>query len=270
MVNMKKFLLGCTMVAAGYMATACSSEENNLSGGEKGTVRLAVTADTGFGATATRSIEDEARNNTDRYTVEILDSDGAPVKINGKTSYQCSELPTPIELDNGGYTLKAYYGAEETVSSTQFYVEGTQTFNVNGEDVGTVTVTCTPTCGKVRVNFGDEMDTYFTNYYVVYHTNALTKNGETATLSAETTEPKYLLLDKAGETVTAEIHFTRKSDQKSSSTTKTYFLERNQSWTLNIAPQQDNNGNLGISITIDESTIDQKVDIVIPAEWVTD
>ena len=44
-------------------------------------------------------------------------------------------------------------------------------------------------------------------------------------------------------------------------------MKPNQSWTMNIAPHDDN-GFLGITITIDESTEDVIHDIKVPSDWI--
>ena len=42
----------------------------------------------------------------------------------------------------------------------------------------------------------------------------------------------------------------------------------NQAWTLEVAPNYTaTNGKLGISITIDDTTVDHPIDIVVPSDW---
>nr|MBP9577075.1 DUF4493 domain-containing protein [Parabacteroides sp.] len=50
-------------------------------------------------------------------------------------------------------------------------------------------------------------------------------------------------------------------------TVKTYTLSPADALKLTLKPVV-NNGNLGISITIEETTVDHPVDIVIPGDWV--
>lgn len=111
------------------------------------------------------------------------------------------------------------------------------------------------------------MATYFSNYSVIYETEALKATGSTAIWQKDDTDPWYLKVNEKGESVTATISFTRLSDGKSASVEKTYTLAPGKSWTLNIAPQ-DNNGSLGITVTIDESTDDEEIDIEVPSEWI--
>lgn len=260
MTNAKMLLMSC-LIGMGFMATSCSSSENEpQSTGETGNISLSLTASTGFSAN-TRSVNEADYKNVNLYTIQILNSAGVE-----KVNYLYDDLPSKIKLENGSYTLKAFYGEDKDASRNGFYVEGSSTFTVQGADQ-TLNVDCAPVCGKVAVNFDESMDKYFSDYSVVYETSALTAANTTATWVKADTEPWYLKLNKDGETVKATIHVTRTSDGKSITTEKTYNLERNKSWTLNIAPKDDN-GSMTITISIDESTEDHEIDIVVPSDWI--
>lgn len=253
--RMKSFL-GCGVLA--LMLAACgSSEETEITSGT-GSVRLSLNADAAF----TRAVDESAYQNTGNYTVQILDMNGSPAV----EEFLYSEMPEQITLDNGSYTLKAFYGEEKAASRDAFRVEGSQSFQVQGEPVS-VEVTCRPTCGKVQVKFDATMPEYFSDYYVTYTTAALTEASETAVWAKDDVEPWYLAVDQAGEEVKAVITVTRLSDSKQATVEKSYTLLPNRSWTLNIAPNV-NNGELGISIEVDETTNDHEVDIEVPSDWV--
>lgn len=257
----KKIVLFCCMAGLGFGMTACSSDDDAIVGGDTGTVSLSVSTDTAFDV-ATRSLDESDYECLSNYTVQILNSDSTVLY-----TYNYESVPDTIELSSGAYIVKAYTGTEYDASRDYFYVEGYASFNVENGRSTSVSVTCTPTCGKVQAEFDDTMADYFSTYYVVYTTNALTASGTSATWQSSDTEPWYLLLDKGGEEVTATIHFTRISDGKSSSVTTTTDMDRNTSWTLSIAPE-DSNGSLGISITVNEETNDEEIDVVVPSEWV--
>ena len=258
MTNMRTFLLSC-IIGTSLIATSCSSENEVSTNANEGTIHLAVTSDAKF-KTNTRAVNESNYANVNNYTVQILNSSN---KVEKEFAY--SDAPEKINLNNGSYTLKAFYGEDSNASRNSFYVEGTTTFAVEGNDKS-ISVDCAPIHGKAAVNFAKEMATYFSDYSVVYETESLTAIGSTVAWSKADTEPWYLKVNKKGEIVKATIHVTRKSDSKSSTVVKTYTLSPNKSWTLNIAPQDDN-GNLGITITIDESTNDHEIDIVVPSEW---
>lgn len=259
---MRTFFFSC-MIGIGLIATSCSSNEETTFNNNKGFVQLSVKTDANFSTIATRAVNEENYKNVNNYQVQILNSSDNKVE---KEYASLSEVPEKIELNNGSYTLKAFYGTDSEASKTGFYVEGTSTFSIQGE-AQSVTVDCAPVCGKAITQFDQSMASYFSDYYVTYETKALSAAGKTAIWAKEDTEPWYLKIGKDGEQVKATIVVTRKSDNKTSKIEKAYMLMRNQSWTLKIAPQ-DNNGSLGIVIEIDESTNDQEIDIVVPSDWV--
>ena len=74
---------------------------------------------------------------------------------------------------------------------------------------------------------------------------------------------KHVILWKLKEELTAE----EKENVKAEGTVKTYTLSPADALKLTLKPVV-NNGNLGISITIEETTVDHPVDIVIPGDWV--
>lgn len=255
--NLTKLLMGC-LASICLTTQSCSSADEPAYTGSTGNITLSVTAQTAF----TKAVDESAYNNVNSYTVQILNDNGTPVQ-----EFLYAEKPEKISLSNGTYTLKAFYGTESDASRDGFYVEGSSNFQVNGEPVQNVSVTCAPTCGKVAVKFASNMGEYFSDYSVVYETAALTAAGSTAVWAKGDTAPWYLKVDPKGETVKASIQVTRVSDNKTATVEKTYEMGPGKSWTLNIAPQ-DNNGSIGIEITVDESTDDEQIDIEVPSEWV--
>lgn len=258
---MKKIFLNfLLMFSMGYLATSCVSEEKDsvMKNGVGGLI-LNVTSDAGF---QSRIVNEEDYSNTAEYTVQIIENGSSEIK----KEFLYKDAPEKIELNNGSYELKAFYGIDSNASQDNFYVEGIASFNIDGNDVP-VSVSCVPTCAKVIVNFSDDMSEYFTDYSVEYTTIALKAELKTALWTKDNKFPWYLKVDKAGEDVEAVINFTRKSDGKSSSVTKTYNMTYGKAWTLNVKPSLEN-GNLGITITINESTDDEVIDIIVPSDWI--
>lgn len=264
--SMRMFLVSC-MIGMACAVTSCSSEESEsaVTAG-KGTVRLGMTAGVDFGVAHTRAVDLAEYQNKNNYTVQIVKSGATtPVK-----EFTYANMPSmPLELDNGSYTLKAFYGTEKTSSRNGFRVEGSTTFSVQSNEQA-VSVTCAPTCAKAAVVFDDKMATYFSDYSVVFETVALADIGANVVWKKADTEPWYLLVNKAGEVVKATIHFTRKAEYgtvASATVEKTYTLAPNKAWTLKIAPSYES-GKLGIGVIIDESTNDHEVEITVPSEWI--
>ena len=247
-----KLTLVTLILSISVILGSCASQNDEpaLSEGT-GTITLGVTTSTAF----TKAVDESSYSNVDNYSVQILNDAGTPVK-----EFLYSEREEKITLNNGSYTLKAFYGTESNASRESFYVVGNTSFQVNGEPVQAVAVTCQPTCGKVKATFAS-------NISIVYETAALKAAGSTAVWAKGDKDPWYLKVDNAGETVTATIQCTRLSDNKTATVERTYTLAPNKSWTLNIAPSDDN-GSLGIEITVDETTDDETIDIEVPADWV--
>ena len=248
------------MLSMGYCATSCVSEgEDSVLEGGVGTLSLSVTSETGF---KSRVVNESDYSNTADYTIQIIDKATSVVK----KEFLYKDAPQKIELNNGSYDLKAFYGQDLNASQDYFYVEGNTSFTINGKEVS-ASVSCAPTCVKVIANFSSDMSEYFTDYSVVYATKALKAEPTTVVWGKDNVAPWYLKVDKKGEDVEAVINFTRKSDGKSTSVARTFNMLPGDAWTLNVKPTV-NNGDLGISITINESTDDEVIDIIVPSDWI--
>lgn len=261
MGNKKHILKGCLAATLLFMA-ACSplGEEEDAPQASFGTVRLDLSADASFAQGSTKAVNEADYKEIENYTIEILDATGNQVV----DPFKYSDRSNSYNLKNGDYTLKAYYGTKSNSSRTAFYVEGSAQFTIAGEKDKTVAVTCTPTSGKVQANFDSKMDDYFSNYYITYQTKALGTGY--VTWAKTDIDPYYLQLEPAGETVTATIHFISKSNNKENTKEVTCLMKPNQAWTLGIKPANAN-GDLVITITIDEGTNDKEINIEIPADW---
>lgn len=267
MIKLKQFLGGLLCALGGWMLTACSSDEDSLQIPEgKGYVKLNLTADAGF---QTKAMDESAYTNLNNYTVQIL-KDGNVV--NGK-EWNYADLQAEqtelIELTNGDYQLKAFYGEKYNVASTRdgLYMEGIKTFNVNG-DQQSLTVECKPVQAKIQVNFDAKMKDYFSDYYVTFETEAL-GNENKALWGKDDTSPLYLKVNANGEGVVATFTLNKITGGQATVNPKTYTLKPLDFQTINIAPVvESNTGNVGISITINKETNDENVDIEIPTDWI--
>ena len=245
-----------------FLRTYVSDEEEALIPEGKGYVKLSLNADTGF---QTKAVDESEYANKNNYTVQIL-KDG---KVVDGMEWNYADMPTElIELTNGGYDLKAFYGEEHNVPSTRdgLYMEGIKTFNVNG-DQQSLTVECKPVQAKIQVNFDSKMADYFSDYYVTFETEAL-GNENKALWGKDDTSPLYLKVNANGEGVVATFTLNKKTGGQATVSPKTYTLKPLDFQTINIAPVvESNTGNVGISITINKDTNDETVNIEIPTEW---
>ena len=153
-------------------------------------------------------------------------------------------------------------GEDKAASTSTMYVEGTQTFDVNSNQVTNVTVTCAPVCARVKVIY-EGMEEYFTDWSATFHTKALDESS--FVYEKDKTDPIYLKVDKS-ETISVNFALINKAG-KGTTIDKTYLLNPNEALTITVKPVVSS-GNLGIEIEIDDTTNDIPVDIVIPSDWV--
>ena len=250
----------CAMLS--LMASCSSTEDSPMNNDGYGTVSLSISTDTQF---KSRAVDESLYMNLENYTVQIL-KDGQVVS---GMEWKYGDIPQElIKLSNGDYELNAFYGEDKAASTTGMYVEGIKTFNVNS-DQSQVEVTCQPVCARVKVEFDAKMAEYYQDYLVAFHTLALVNENDDLDASFVWTksnmDPVYLKVNQK-ESVKAVITLV---DKKSKTTTvdKSYELSPNEALKMKIVPTVSQ-GNLGISIEIDETTNDIPVDIEIPSEWV--
>lgn len=250
--------MSCLMGIGALLASCSSGADEDMVGAGSGNIRFGVSSYTAF----TRALNETDYTNTGNYTVEILQEEKVI------ESFLYKDRADSYSLPNGNYILKAFYGEEKAASRNEFHVEGTKSFSVEGnKGDAAVSVDCYPTCGKAAVIFADNMADFFSEYYVVYETEAVKAEGGNVTWGKDDTEPWYLKLNSKGETVKATIHLTRADNGTTSSMEKKYDMKPGKSWTMSIAAK-DGSGGLGITITIDESTTDHVEDITVPSEWI--
>ena len=266
-MSKQRFIIGIAMTSFLAMSflTSCSENQNNeIVPEEFGTVKLGVITTTDFEVNKSRTVDESQYSNVSNYKVRFTKGD-----VTVKEFASASQLPESIELQNGTYRVQAYYGVELPKSREMFLSQGSQTITVQANNQA-VNLKCEPTCAKATVKFASTMSTYFDNYQVEFSTKAL--GTDVASWNMTDTDPWYLLVDKGGESVKATIKLTPKDkfNIPEGVILKTYTLKPNEGWTLNIAPKYSAaNGQLGITITIDTSTNDIPVDIVVPSDWIT-
>lgn len=244
-------------LAVGVLA-GCSAEVDNLQLADgMGAVKLSLNADTGF-ETTTKAVDESSYRKTDLYTVQILQ--GTTVVGN----YTGATIPDElIELTNGSYTVKAFYGEDVAASLDAMRVEGSKGFDVQSNQVTNVEVSCAPVCAKVNLTF-EGMDKYFSDWETRFKTVAL--NGSTYIYEKDFTGPLYLKVNKE-EQVSVVFELTPKEGQPTE-ISKTYTMNPNQALNIAVKPSPATTGNLGITISIDGSTNDETIDIEIPSDWI--
>ena len=268
----KKQLLHGMMLLLSMSVVSCSQgfkEETDLQSGY-GLLNFTLAEEVKFG-NQTRALNESSYSSLENYTVVVLDKDETE-KLNCKYSEVSSKMP--ITLPIGSYTIKAYYGNEHAYSRNEFYVYGENQGIIIADQKSPIAVSCAPTCGKVSVNFAQEMSNYFSDYKVFFKgTDAM--GTDSIEWKSSDTEPWYIKLAEEGEDVSFSICVTTKDEFMNSNSKKeavktgSFKLKRNKAFKMNINPSYTptGEGNLDISITIDESTNDKEIDYEVPATW---
>ena len=261
----RKILFGVLLLLV-VVLNSCSEITDFENQEEQGLLSLSL-GTTKANFTSTRAVVESAYSNTDNYTVVVTDKDGIE-----KLRCSGAEVPTkmPITMTQGNYKVKAYYGNEHDASRDDFFVYGEVIGNVKAEQKEEVEVVCTPTCGRIAVNFDSSLKNYFSDYKVEF-TGTEALGSKKIEWLKEDTAPWYVKLKEGGEELTYIITATTKEEfQPVEVQTKTFKLKRNEGYKLNISanyiPSEVGNGK--IIITIDESTNDKSVDIEVPLEWI--
>ena len=260
------------LAAIAMVSSACN---NSLESSGKGRFFLAISEAGFFDTESSKAVNESFYRNTGDYDVVVINASGKEV-INCKAS-ELAGTPSK-ELEMGSYDIVASYGKEADASRDNFYVVGNASIVLKPKDEAKVNITCEPTCGKISVSFSSDMSKYCSDYFITFGgTKAL--GTKVITYAKGETEPWYVKLDPAGEDVAYTLFLTAKDEyqirdangnvKKNAQVAGTFNLLRNKAHKLSIkpnyTPQAD--GGMGLSITIDDSTVERNVEIEIPVSW---
>ncbi len=243
-------LLGCCL-----MLGSCSSEVDNLDIPKgKGFVKIDLAPEVGF---QTKAVDESEYKDVNNYTVQVFKS-GQEENLIINDLYK--NLEEKYSLNVGNYVLKAFTGEDKPVSSDVLYFSGEAAFEVKEGKEVTAPVICKPSSARINVVFDPKMDEYFSDYSLKIETEA--QKPSSFVWAKATVGPMYFKVGNQ-EKVQVTVSLTKKENVKAEGTVKTYTLSPADALKLTLKPVV-NNGNLGISITIEETTVDHPVDIVIP------
>jgi len=264
------YLLAMYAVVGLGIFSSCSSESDPVIESGEGGITLALTAETGF--QSTKAVNEADYTNVDGYTVQIYkDGVSSPIvsclykNLTSESIYNADKSQYLLEV--GKYTLKAFKGDENNneidASDKYMYVYGENSFTIE-KSVIPVEVTCKPTCGRVTVVFDPSMDVYFSNYAINFSTKALASNSKVMIRNKQQSDPCYLKVEE-NEQITAEYKLTKTNGQNADFSKK-YTLSPNKALQINVKAVVKQ-GNVGITIDIDDRTNDIPIDIEIPSWW---
>lgn len=277
----QKQLIFCMGLSAIALFASCSEHDfdtkpsDNLDKSETGKIVLNLNADASFDE-ETRALNEADYRNTRNYTVQLLQG------TNVLQTWQGPQSDLEFERtigSNNSYTIKAFYGTEESASRNTFRVEGSTSFILNPDEEKVVNVNCTPTCGKILVKYDVEMAKYYDDYSTEFSgTEAL--GSQKLPWSKNDEEPWYVKLKESGEEISYTISLKVKEEyvhvdkNGNTSTTATasgkFTLKRNEAYKLTVKPHYTSNeyGTFTLTITVDETTNDRVVSIEVPVEWI--
>lgn len=277
----QKQLIFCMGLSAIALFASCSEHDfdtkpsDNLDKSETGKIVLNLNADASFDE-ETRALNEADYRNTRNYTVQLLQG------TNVLQTWQGPQSDLEFERtigSNNSYTIKAFYGTEESASRNTFRVEGSTSFILNPDEEKVVNVNCTPTCGKILVKYDAEMAKYYDDYSTEFSgTEAL--GSQKLPWSKNDEEPWYVKLKESGEEISYTISLKVKEEyvhvdkNGNTSTTATasgkFTLKRNEAYKLTVKPHYTSNeyGTFTLTITVDETTNDRVVSIEVPVEWI--
>lgn len=259
------------LLAMAFVSCSQDTDFEQQAETEKGQLVFTLDAKTDF-VVNSRAVNEASYKNVDDYTVVVTDKNGVE-QLNCKGADVAANMPLTMPI--GSYSVKAYYGTQHAASRDAFYVEGNVYGTIKADQQEAVTVTCTPTCGKVIVEFSEDMATYFSEYQVNF-TGTKALDGGSFNWFSTDVAPWYVQLDAAGETLgftiavkTHDDYVNSENKEQVNEKTGTFKLERNKAYRMKVSPNYTptENGSVSIEVTIDESTNDKEVDIEIPVDW---
>lgn len=269
-----------------------SCQKLSSDGERNGSLHIDISKSSFFESASTKSVDEASYKDPANYTLVVTDANTENTIINCTVSDLDAE-GCHASLKNlpfgSSYNITAYYVGDiknknVAYSKTDFYVEGKRTVTIDHVK-NPISITCSPTFGKVNASFDANMETYYDLYYIkMSGTRAMKENGQYLTFSKGDTDPWYIRIDddaeNGKETIDFEIYLKVKEqyqhiDQdgkplREATLKGSFSLERNKSHRISVKANYSpaTTGDLTISISIDDTTIDREVNIDIPISWI--
>lgn len=284
--NLMILATAATLLLAG---TSCTKK---LQEDRVGDLSINLSSESFFNAAGTKAVDEGQYKIPANYNLVVTDVNSGNTILNCKVSdldaEGCHESLKNLDI-NTTYNITASYigdirNKDLAYSKSDFYVEGSQRVTITGEK-NPVSITCTPTSGKVNASFNANMAIYYDEYFIKMDgTKAMKESGQYLTFSKNDTDPWYIRIDNSApngtESINYEIHLKVKEQyqhidkngnaQRDAIIKGTFSLQRNKSHKIDVKAQYkpSTSGELSISISIDDTTIDREVNLEIPLSWI--
>lgn len=246
---------------------ACENSESDSSTG-KSKIMLSILSDVTYPSSnsKTRALDLTPYKDVKNYTVEILNTNGDILQ-----SKPYGDMDLVQEIEPGTYSIRAFYGENPNVGYDKLYVEGSQKFEVVKGDTKKITFACVPANAKIKISYSDDFFNYYSDCVVDFQTKYLEtpfsvnkedidkelffktdSNGESLTVS-------FLLKDIKGVNITPDNFKPQ-----------TLKINPRDFLTISVKPKLVNidGGKItGITVTVDNGTIEENIEVVIPDEF---
>lgn len=239
---------------------SCGKEGFDFSGGDlqmgdkEGYVQFNVEAND-FSYSETKSGESAVPTpNVDDFTFEIFNSKG--VKIKKELYGNIKE--TPIRLNAGNFTAKAYYGDSTATGWDVVYLAGKKEFTVQGQSKTPVSIECKPSNVKVSIVWGENIKVDYKDYSVRVYREKY--SGE-LNFSKDETRSGYI---PAGD-ISMDIYLKDESGKERCYSPKSIACAENDAITFTIDTKEVAKEEVVITFQKDDSTDDKSITVEIPA-----
>lgn len=266
---MKKKSILFFMTISLMLLMACGNSDDTSLGGGSGKFMVDLRSDVSYAKTTdgqTRAIDESVYQNLDNYIVELKDASGTVLK-----SGLYGAMGLIEEVQEGNYSLTAYYGEDVNAEYDKLFVKGVEQFTVAAGEQKKVTITCVPANVKVNVKYSSDFSTYYSDCTVGLKTQYIASPFLMSI--ADTDKDLYLKAASSGESLALTFDI---KDLSGNSITidgfngKTVSVKPRDFLTITIKPKfinVDGGAVEGITITVDDSVVEEDVVITIPDEY---
>lgn len=251
-ITMRFFRVVFLFVMMVPLAVSCGNDGYDF---EDGSVKFNVSAD--YSTSAVKSVS----LNADDFTLELFNSLGKRFK---RWTYgEIKDKNVPLNV--GTFTAKAYYGDSLATGFDALFFCGTSSFKVEGQSHTSVAVTCKMANVKVAVEWGEKIRS-LADYYV-----KITREGKKGSLLFSKSETRCGYIPQGD--LQLEITMVDKQGNKRVYSPKAIACAANDFITFTIdikeVPQESQDGELSVSIKMDNGTQQKNETITVPATLVS-
>jgi hypothetical protein len=255
----RKLIMGaCALMV---LTGACSSGSTDNEPTGRGVLTLSLLPNTSY----TRAVNEATYTNVNNYTIDLYKGN----TLVWTKSY--ADVALKQEVDAGSYRLVAHCGQNVNAGFDALYVEGSTQFDIATGRTKVVDVACVPANAKIVIQTSDDFSRYFTDYQVAISSDYLTQPFTYSQSDVTAGHNAYVKVAPEGSEVTVALTLTAAEgiSINGRSNEFTYTVNPRDCMIFTLTPEvtEAETGTIsGIKVTIDTSTTDENIDIVIPED----